>query len=145
MAIVIAEGAGKDLLTEGMSYHGPATLGRWFVDITKDKGKSTSNSADKGKIVESKFEKNKKKDWKKKADGKKQKEKEVETTKGKDHVFSKYQGCFICSGPHRARDCPMKEKVSELVCQEAESSDSDADVVRANLIQLPNTMRMERQ
>ena len=38
MVNVIAEGAGKDLLTEGMSYHGPATPGRWFMDITKDKG-----------------------------------------------------------------------------------------------------------
>ncbi|KAK1554525.1 hypothetical protein Q3G72_013529 [Acer saccharum] len=38
MVIVIAEGAGKDLLTEGKSYHGPATPRRWFVDITKDKG-----------------------------------------------------------------------------------------------------------
>ncbi|KAI9169512.1 hypothetical protein LWI28_013404 [Acer negundo] len=108
-------------------------------------GGSTSNFADKGKSVENKFGKNKEKDWKKKADGKKEKEKEVKTTKGKDHIYSKFQGCFICSGPHRARDCPMKEKVSALVCQEAESSDSDDDVVRANPIQLLNTMRMERQ
>ncbi|KAI9182156.1 hypothetical protein LWI28_022627 [Acer negundo] len=107
-------------------------------------GGSTSNSVDKGKSIENKFGKNKEKDWKKKADGKKEKEKEVETTKGKDHIYSKFQGCFICSGPHRARDCLMKEKVSALVCQEAESSDSDDDVVLANPIQLLNTMRMER-
>ncbi|KAK0596179.1 hypothetical protein LWI29_013397 [Acer saccharum] len=48
MVIVIAEGAGKDLLTEGKSYHGPATPRRWFVDITKDKVKSYFDGDDCG-------------------------------------------------------------------------------------------------
>ena len=45
IVIVTAEGAGQDLLMEGMSYDGPArcfgkqaTPGRWFVDIPKDTG-----------------------------------------------------------------------------------------------------------
>ena len=25
---------------------------------------------------------------------------------------SKWVGCFICPGPHRAKDCPKREKVS---------------------------------
>ncbi|KAK2658693.1 hypothetical protein Ddye_005226 [Dipteronia dyeriana] len=83
-------------------------------------GGSASSSADKGKSIEGKFSKNKEKDWKTKADRKKENEKEVETTKRKDHVYSKFQGCFICNGPHRTRDCSMKDKVSALVCQEAE-------------------------
>ncbi|KAL5840685.1 hypothetical protein ACOSQ3_013359 [Xanthoceras sorbifolium] len=68
-------------------------------------GGSTSSTSDKGKSIEGKFGKNK--DWKKKAaDG--IKEKEVEA-KGKEPMQSKNSGYFICSGPHRARDCPMKE------------------------------------
>ncbi|KAH7573343.1 hypothetical protein JRO89_XS03G0123000 [Xanthoceras sorbifolium] len=104
-------------------------------------GSSTSSASDKGKSVEGKFGKNK--DWKKKAaDGRK--EKEVEA-KGKKPMESKNSGCFICSGPHRARDCPMRERVSALVSQEVETSDSDADVVRANCIQLLNTIRVVKQ
>ncbi|KAH7569670.1 hypothetical protein JRO89_XS06G0237200 [Xanthoceras sorbifolium] len=104
-------------------------------------GGSTSSASDKGKSVEGKFGKNK--DWKKKAaDGRK--EKEVEA-KGKKPMQSKNSGCFICSGPHRARDCPMKKRVSALVSQEVETSDSDVNVVRANCIQLLNIIRVVKQ
>lgn len=36
-------------------------------------------------------------------------------------------GCFICKGPHRARDCPKKEKVNAMVAEEANGGDSDSD------------------
>ncbi|KAI9161986.1 hypothetical protein LWI28_022620 [Acer negundo] len=53
MVIVIAEGAGQDLLMEGMLYDGPtrsfgkqATPGCWFVDFTIDKGTLSKKAND---------------------------------------------------------------------------------------------------
>ncbi|KAH7569637.1 hypothetical protein JRO89_XS06G0224500 [Xanthoceras sorbifolium] len=114
------------------------------VDMMTEKIRAMSDEIailHRGKSIEGKFGKNK--DWKKKAaDGRK--EKEVEA-KGKEPMQSKNSGYFICSGPHCARDCPMKERVSALISQGAETSDSDADVVRANCVQLLNTIRVVKQ
>ena len=35
-------------------------------------------------------------------------------------------GCFICNGPHRARDCPKREKLSTLVTAD-DKGDSDSE------------------
>lgn len=43
-------------------------------------------------------------------------------------------GCFICKGPHRARDCPRKEKaLSALTAKESDDEDSDTETsIRVN-------------
>ena len=51
---------------------------------------------------------------------------------------SKWVGCFICRGPHRAKDCPKREKVSAL------QPDNDSEIgnmeTRLNPIQMVNTI-----
>ncbi|KAH7568805.1 hypothetical protein JRO89_XS06G0053600 [Xanthoceras sorbifolium] len=81
---------------------------------------------------------------KKAVDGNKENEKEVEA-KRKKPIQSRNNGCFIYNGPHRARDCPMKEQVNALASEKADTSDSNADVIRANCMQLLNTIRVVKQ
>ena len=51
-------------------------------------------------------------------------------------------GCFICTGPHRARDCPKREKLSALVTgDDKANSDSDEGPSRVNPLQLLNVIR----
>ena len=51
-------------------------------------------------------------------------------------------GCFICTGPHRARDCPKREKLSALVTGDDKvNSDSDEGPSRFNPLQLLNVIR----
>ena len=63
---------------------------------------------------------------KQKKDGKKNKDKQKKNwgnkSKGESSISqqSKEQpklnaGCFICNGPHRARDCPKHEKLNAMV------------------------------
>ena len=51
---------------------------------------------------------------------------------------SKWVGCFICRSPHRAKDCPKREKVSTL------QLDNDSEIgnmeTRLNQIQMVNTI-----
>ncbi|KAL5825619.1 hypothetical protein ACOSQ3_021682 [Xanthoceras sorbifolium] len=103
---------------------------------------SSSPSVDKKKSVDGKKGKNK--DWKKKADGKKKKDSEFTMGKDQNQNKSKMQGCFICNGPHRARDCPKKEKIYALISQDAGDSD-DVGPSRVNPLQLLNTISAEKQ
>ncbi|KAI9178183.1 hypothetical protein LWI28_023646 [Acer negundo] len=48
------------------------------------------------------------------------------------------------NGPHRARDCPRKEKLNVFVSQEAEGSDG-ATRSRVNPLQILNTISVEKQ
>ena len=54
---------------------------------------------------------------------------------------SKSSGCFICQGPHRARDCPRMENVFALQTTRKEEQDSDSDdsTPQLNRLQLVNT------
>ena len=54
---------------------------------------------------------------------------------------SKPSGCFICQGPHWARDCPRRENVSALQTarKEEQDSDSDGSTCQLNPLQLVNT------
>ena len=62
--------------------------------------------------------------------------------KGTSSQTTRPSGCFICDGPHRARDCPKKEKLNALMVEDGE--DSGAEVpTRANPLQLLNAMRAE--
>ena len=49
---------------------------------------------------------------------------------------SKPVGCFICQGPHRAKDCPRKEKLSALHNTKEEDSDSDDSSPQLNPLQV---------
>ena len=52
-------------------------------------------------------------------------------------------GCFICNGPHRARDCPKREKLSALVTVD-EKGDFDSETPpRVNPLQLLNVINGE--
>ena len=51
-------------------------------------------------------------------------------------------GCFICDGPHRARDCPKNEKLNALRAEDGEDSGAEAPT-RASPLQLLNAMRAE--
>ncbi|KAL5795202.1 hypothetical protein ACOSQ2_000022 [Xanthoceras sorbifolium] len=103
---------------------------------------SSSPSVDKKKSVDDKKGKNK--DWKKRADGKKKKESESFIGKDQNQNKSKTQGCFICNGPHLARDCPKKEKINALISQDAGDSNG-ARPSRVNPLQLLNTISTEPQ
>ncbi|KAH7838926.1 hypothetical protein Vadar_032804 [Vaccinium darrowii] len=88
-------------------------------------------------------DKNKKRDEKKagsKKWDKSQKSKSVEDDKRQDKWnFSK--GCFICQGPHRARDCPKCEKLNSICLDERNGGDPDSDShVCVNLLQLLNVI-----
>ena len=62
--------------------------------------------------------------------------------KGTSSQSTRPSRCFICDGPHRARDCPKKEKLNALMAEDGE--DSEAEVpTRANPLQLLNAMRAE--
>ena len=62
--------------------------------------------------------------------------------KGTFSQTTRPSGCFICDGPHRARDCPKKKKLNVLMAEDGE--DSGAEVLtRANPLQLLNAMRAE--
>ncbi|RVW19037.1 Retrovirus-related Pol polyprotein from transposon 17.6 [Vitis vinifera] len=51
--------------------------------------------------------------------------------------------CFICNGPHRARDCPKREKLSTLVSAN-DKGDSDSETIpRVNPLQLLNVINGE--
>ena len=58
------------------------------------------------------------------------------------HPVNRPTGCFICTGPHRARDCPKHEKLSALVIGDDKvNSDSDEGPSRVNPLQLLNVIR----
>ena len=49
------------------------------------------------------------------------------------------KGCFICDGPHYARNCPRKEKVNALRVEEQNEEndgESEGPMVRANILRL---------
>lgn len=66
--------------------------------------------------------------------------------KGTDQPQGKtrnFTGCFLCAGPHRARDCPVREKLNAMVTQEGtdnEGEDDSEGVTRVNPIQVINTI-----
>ena len=62
--------------------------------------------------------------------------------KGTSSQTTRPSRCFICDGPHRARDCPKKEKLNALMAEDRE--DIEAEVpTRANPLRLLNAIRAE--
>ena len=54
-------------------------------------------------------------------------------------------GCFICNGPHQAKDCPKREKLSSLVIANDKASIDSASPSRVNPLQLFNAISGENQ
>ena len=51
-------------------------------------------------------------------------------------------GCYICDGPHQARDCPRKEKFNAIIAKEGENRGLKVPM-RANPLQLLNAIQAE--
>lgn len=54
--------------------------------------------------------------------------------RGKSGQGSKTFACFICGEPHRARDCPKRERIAALILEEDE--DTDEEDMRIGSLQL---------
>ena len=60
--------------------------------------------------------------------------------RGTSSQTTKPSGCYIYDGPHRARDCPKKEKLNAIMVEDRE--DNGAEVpIRANPLHLLNAIR----
>jgi hypothetical protein len=84
-------------------------------------------------------DKGKRKEW----EGKKfQPKGKPNNNKGKSIVTEKHpyrsnSGCFICNGPHRAKDCSKKEKLNAMSTAGVEQKNDDGDTqVRMNPLQV---------
>lgn len=52
-----------------------------------------------------------------------------------------FTGCFLCSGPHRVKDCPKREKLSALVAAQEEQYEPESP--RVNTLQLLNAISVQ--
>jgi hypothetical protein len=91
-------------------------------------------------------DKSKKKEW----DGKKSQPKSKPNNKGKSNATEKQPyrsniGCFICNEPHKAKDCPKKEKLNAIATTGVEQKNEDGDTqVRMNHLQIQlNALKSE--
>ena len=67
----------------------------------------------------------------------------VETTTKYVQETTRPMGCFICNGPHRAKDCPKREKLISLVTTEDKASTDSDSPSRVNPLQLLNAISGE--
>ena len=93
-------------------------------------GKSKRDGGKKGK-AEGKPSFNKKAGWKGTKKGAAE-TKPVETTTNFVHQTIRPVGCFICNGPHRAKDYPKREKLSALVTADDKASTECFVVAQCN-------------
>ncbi|RVW21233.1 hypothetical protein CK203_114573 [Vitis vinifera] len=66
--------------------------------------------------------------------------KPVEKTTKVVQQTTRMMGCFICNGPHRAKDCPKREKLSALVTAEDKGDSDPKTPPRVNPLQLLNAL-----
>ena len=52
-------------------------------------------------------------------------------------------GCFICNGPHRAREYPKREKLNVLVAKDDRGQSDEEVPSRVNSLQLLNALSVE--
>ena len=69
--------------------------------------------------------------------------KPVEKTTKFVQQTTRMAGCFICNGPHRARDCPKREKLSALVTADDKGDSDSKTLLRVNPLQLLNVINDE--
>ena len=56
----------------------------------------------------------------------------------------KTNGCFICDGPHRARECPKRERINALVAEMGSSSANEPQTLLSPL-QLLNALTVDKE
>ena len=87
------------------------------MDYKIDKENPDSSSSSNFKKNKSKVKKG---NWGK--EGKKQKgdkgKEKVDADSSKLKNNPKFQGCFLCNGPHCAKDCPNREKLNAIIVEE---------------------------
>ncbi|KAH0636422.1 hypothetical protein KY290_036868 [Solanum tuberosum] len=69
--------------------------------------------------------KKKKKDQNIEDKTKKKEKEEAESSKGKEKA--KFDDCFICDGPHMARNSPMREKIVNCLLAETDDVEPEED------------------
>ena len=69
----------------------------------------------------------------------------METTTNFVQQTTRPVGCFICNGPHRAKDCLKREKLSALVTADDKASTDSDSPSRVNPLQLLNVISGENQ
>ena len=99
-------------------------------------GKSKTDGGKKGK-AEGKPSFNKKAGWKETKKGVVETQ-PVETTINFVQQKTKPVGCFICTGSHRAKDSPKREKLIALVTADDKASTDSNSPSRVNSLQLLN-------
>ena len=62
--------------------------------------------------------------------------------RGTSSQTTKPSGSYICDGPHRARDCPKKEKLNAIMAKDRENDEAEVPII-ANPLQLLNAIRAE--
>ena len=60
--------------------------------------------------------------------------------RGTSSQTTRPSGCYICDGPHRARDYPKKEKLNAIMAKDGEENEAEV-LIRANPFQLLNSIR----
>ena len=106
-------------------------------------GKSKTDGGKKGK-AERKPSFNKKAGWKGTKKGAAEM-KPVETTTNFVQQTTRPVRCFICNGPHRAKDCPKREKLNALVTADDKASTDLDSPSQVNPLQLLNAISGENQ
>lgn len=105
-----------------------ATDGLLDYKLSKDSVLETSKSKKKGR----------EKNGEKKASFKKGKDKSKYKQKGESSSHSQNDGgksnkrCFICDGPHRAKDCPKQKKLNVIVAEDDWGDTGDDSPTRVN-------------
>ena len=105
--------------------------------LSKEPTTETSKSKKKGKEKTGE----KKSGFKKKKEGSKYKHKgdSSQTNGGKSN-----KGCFICDGPHRAKDCPKREKLNAMVAEDGKGESDSEGPTRVNPLQLLNAIHVDK-
>ena len=60
--------------------------------------------------------------------------------RGTSSQTTRPSGCYICDGPHRARDCPKKEKLNAIMAEDGEDNGVEGPI-KSNHLQLLNAIR----